>query len=67
MSKDLKAKEKGINTSVDFLRDLNVTLERVIILLEDNPKIKDTAEFYTGSDVLWEVADFHREISEVLK
>lgn len=60
-------KEETINTSSVWLSDLKETLERVIILLEDNPKIKDTSEFYTGSDILWEVSNFWEDIRKVLK
>lgn len=60
-------KEGSINTSGLFLKDLKDTLERVIILLEDNPNIKDTSDFYKGSDILFEVVEFHKEIEEVLK
>lgn len=62
-------KDKIINVNIGklFLEDCISTLERVIILLEDNPKIKDTSEFYTGEDVLSEVAYFHKEFKELLK
>lgn len=50
-----------------FLEEFKDTLERVIILLEDNPKIEDTEKFYKGEEVLTDVVYFHREIGGLLK
>jgi hypothetical protein len=55
----------NINVSKLFLNDLITTLERVMIILEDNPKIKDDGDFYTGEHLLWEVQQFHDELKEL--
>ena len=41
------------------MRDI---LERVVILLEDNPDITDDGELFTGQEVLQEVLDLLRDI-----
>ncbi len=40
--------------SEELHKDLIETLERTIILLEDNPKIKDVSEFYDSEIIISE-------------
>ena len=40
--------------SEELHKDLIETLERTIILLEDNPKIKDVSEFYDSENIISE-------------
>ena len=49
----------------DYLLELKQHLERVMIILEDNPKIKDVADFYTGKDLAFETAQHLREFNKV--
>jgi primosomal protein N'' len=49
-------KQTGIMVEKDYLQEIKDTLERCLIILEDNPKIKDVAEFYTSEDLVGEIA-----------
>ncbi len=44
-----------MNIDKDVLLELVDNIERAIILLEDNPKIKDVAGFYNGNDMSLEL------------
>ena len=61
----MKEEKINVNVTKSFLNDLIATLERVMIILEDNPKIKDDGDFYNGKDLLWEVQQFHKEFKEL--
>ena len=52
-----------VNVDKEFLGDIKNTLERCLIILEDNPKIKDDGEFYTGKVLACEC----RELLNYLK
>jgi len=51
----------NVNISKVFLDDFIRNLESAMILLEDNPQIRDTSEFYCGEEVLGELKYFHKE------
>jgi hypothetical protein len=48
--------KKTINIEKSYLEEIKETLERCLIILEDNPKIKDVGEFYTSKGLVWEIS-----------
>lgn len=56
--------EQIINISPDFLQEVINTLERCLIILEDNPNIKDVAGFYSSDSLIWEINDRLQELKK---
>ena len=63
----MKDKKININTTREYLQEMINILERVIVILEDNPKIKEDMGLFNAKDVILEVYSLHQEITEVLK
>ncbi len=49
----------------EFITEIKGTLERCLIILEDNPKIKDVSEFYTGEDLVGEIGSILHDLKGV--
>jgi len=49
------------------LKEIIEILERVIIILEDNPNITDVSKFYRGGDLVTDVYWIHNYIEEMVK
>lgn len=47
-----------------FIKEIVETLERVIIILEDNLKIKDVQGFYNSGDLVFEVNEIRKELEK---
>jgi hypothetical protein len=62
-----KQTRKKIIASRNVLKDYLATLERTIILIEDNKPLKDVSGFYDSNLVLFELEGIKQDIEEVLK
>jgi len=48
----------------DFYNEIVEALERTIILLEDNPKIKDSSKFYNSLGQIEELSSILKSLKE---
>ena len=60
-------KKPRIKVSKKILREYKATIERTIILIEDNKPLKDECGFYDDDLVLFELNGILEDIKEVLK
>jgi len=54
-----------IQISQKVLEEYKATIERAVILIEDNKPLKDIEGFYNEELVLWELGNILKDIEEV--
>jgi len=54
-----------IQISQKVLEEYKATIERAVILIEDNKPLKDIEGFYNEELVLWELENILKDIEEV--